>query len=121
LAEKDHRDDMTTAKLTSRLFWTIEVIVLVSAVGGAAWLSRSAEWHPASLVLLLLGLALAGQWFSVKTSGGELSASLVALVLAMSLLGPAPAVALGVTAMVLKSAMSTTRATSTRRRASRSG
>ena len=43
------------------------------------------------LVVLLLALALVAQWFSVKTRSGQLSASLVALVLAMSLLGPASA------------------------------
>jgi hypothetical protein len=34
------------------------------------------EWHPLALVVLLLALALGGEWFSVETALGILSASL---------------------------------------------
>ncbi len=68
-------------------------------------LSRAEEWHPLILVGLLLALALIGEWRSVTISGGQVSASLVALILAMSLLGPAPAVAFGLAVMVLTSAV----------------
>jgi putative nucleotidyltransferase with HDIG domain len=94
-----------TPKLITRLFWTFEAALLALAVGGAALLSQAAEWQPPLLVALLLVLTLTGQYFSVPTRSGELSASLVALVLAMSLLGPAPAVAFGAAAMILKSAI----------------
>ncbi len=96
---------MLTPKLITRLFWTFEAALLALAVGGAALLSQAAEWQPPLLVALLLVLTLTGQYFSVPTRSGELSASLVALVLAMSLLGPAPAVAFGAAAMILKSAI----------------
>ncbi len=96
---------MLTPKLITRLFWAAEVVLFVAAVGGAMWLSNAEEWRPLLLVGLLLMLTLVGQWLSVETSAGELSASLVALVLAMSLLGPAPSVALGLAAMILKSAV----------------
>ena len=46
-----------------------------------------------------------GSGSASRLSGGQLSASLVALVLAMGLLGPAPAVACGIAAMVLHSAV----------------
>jgi len=85
------------------VFWVAEVALLLAAVGGAAWVSRSAEWRPLDLVGLLLGLALAGHWLSVTVRIGRLSASQVALVLAMSLLGPAPAVAIGIAAAALSS------------------
>jgi len=85
---------------TRRLFWAAEVLLLGGAVVAAAWLSSPQEWHPLALVMLLLGLSLFGEWFSIKTHSGELSSSFVALVLAMSLLGPAPAVAFGLAAMV---------------------
>jgi MFS family permease len=94
---------MLTSKLTQRLFWAAELVLLVGAVGGAVAFSRADEWHPYMLVILLLALALSAQWFTVKTRSGTLSASLVALVLAMSLLGPAPAVAFGIAAMILTS------------------
>ena len=50
-------------------------------------------------VVLLLALTLVGEWFSVEISDGQLSASLVAIVLAMGLLGPAPAAAFGIAAV----------------------
>ena len=57
-----------------------------------------------SLVLLLLALNLAGERLEFTIRGQDLSAGFVALVLAMTLLGPAPAVAIGVCAMVLTTA-----------------
>jgi HD domain/HDOD domain len=96
---------MFTSKLTRRLFWLAELVLLAGTVGAAVWLSRPEEWHPLALVVLLLLLAFLGEWFSVETSAGRLSASLGAMVLAMGLLGPAPAAACGIAAMVLHSAV----------------
>jgi putative nucleotidyltransferase with HDIG domain len=96
---------MFTPKLIKRLFWATEVLLLCGAVGGAAWLSHAEEWRPLALVGLLLALALVGHLFSVTTRSGGLSASLVALVLAMSLLGPAPAVLVGIAAIILPSTL----------------
>ncbi len=105
-AVKNHgTDEMPASKLTRRTFWVAEAILLAGSVGWAVRFSTASEWHPLALVALLLLLTLAGPWFSVNTRSGELSASLVALVLAMSLLGPAPAVALGLTAMILGSTL----------------
>jgi len=58
------------------------------------------------LKLGLLVLAVIGEWFTVETSDGMLSASLIAIVLAMSLLGPVPAAACGLAAMIRRSAVS---------------
>ncbi len=96
---------MLTQKLTTRIFWTVESLLLASSAGGAVLISHAQEWQPALLVGLLFVLTLTGQYFSVTTRSGELSASLVAFVLAISLLGPAPAVAFGAAAMILKSAI----------------
>jgi putative nucleotidyltransferase with HDIG domain len=90
-------------KLTRLFFWATEVLLLIGVVGASVWLSSPAEWSPALLVGLLLALALLGQWLSVEVGEGELSASLVAIVLAMGLLGPAPAAACGIAAMILTS------------------
>jgi putative nucleotidyltransferase with HDIG domain len=95
--------DLLTPELMKRLFWAAEVLLLVGSVGAAAWLSRTEEWRPLALVGLLLALAIAGHWLSVTIRIGRLNASLVALVLTMSLLGPAPAVAFGIAAMILTS------------------
>jgi putative nucleotidyltransferase with HDIG domain len=96
---------MPAAKLTTRLFWAAQVLLLAGAIVVAAWLSHPAEWHPLALVLLLLVMALGGEWFTVETSGGILSASLGVMALAMGLLGPAAAGAAGIVAMTIHSAM----------------
>jgi HD-GYP domain-containing protein (c-di-GMP phosphodiesterase class II) len=95
---------MPAPQLTRRLFWSAEVLLLAGTVGAAAWFSRAGEWQPLPLLALLLVLALVGERFSIEISDGILSASLIAIVLAMGLLGPAPAAACGIAAMVLTSA-----------------
>jgi putative nucleotidyltransferase with HDIG domain len=102
--EKYDRATMPAPKLTRRLFWAAEVLLLAGTVFAAAWFSHTSEWHPLALVALLLVLAAGGELFTVETSHGVLSASLGAMVLAMGLLGPAPAAACGIAAMVMHSA-----------------
>jgi putative nucleotidyltransferase with HDIG domain len=91
---------MTSSKLTIRIFCTAEALVFAGALGAAAWLSRAQEWQPLLLVGLLLVLSLGGQRLVFTIRGQHLSAGLVAQVLAMSLLGPAPAVAVSIAAAV---------------------
>jgi putative nucleotidyltransferase with HDIG domain len=95
---------MLSTNTTTRLFWAAEAMLLALAVGAAAWTSRTQDWHPVLLVGLLLALALVGQQLNLSIRGQNLSAAFVALVLAMSLLGPAPAVLLGLSVMILTSA-----------------
>jgi putative nucleotidyltransferase with HDIG domain len=102
---------LVTPKLTRRLFWAAEVLLLVGVVGASVWLSNAQEWSPPLLVALLLALTLLGEWFSVEVSDGKLSPSLVAIVLAMSLLGPGPAAACGIAAMILTSSLRRVRPT----------
>ena len=96
---------MPASTLTKRLFWTAEALLLVGAVASAEALSRSSDWRPLGLVGLLFVLSLTGQRLSVTIRSGQLTAAHVALVLAMSLLGPAPAVMFGAAAMVLTSSI----------------
>ncbi len=95
---------MYSSKLTRYIFWTCEGLLLAGTVAAAVWLFRADEWSPGLLVGLLLVLALAGERFTVVLSDGVLSASLVAIVLAMGLLGPGPAAACGVAAIAVSSA-----------------
>ena len=97
-------DDLLTPELAKRLFWTAEALLLAGAVGTAALLSRTEDWRPLALVGLLLVLALVGQRLSVVIGSGQLTTAHIALVLAMSLLGAAPAVLFGIAAMILTSA-----------------
>jgi putative nucleotidyltransferase with HDIG domain len=87
---------MLSPTLTRRLFWTGQGLLLAGSVGTAAWLSRSQEWHPVALVAVLLAVGLLGERLEFEIRGQHLSASLIVLVLAMSLLGPVPAVAFGI-------------------------
>jgi putative nucleotidyltransferase with HDIG domain len=96
---------MPTSKLTIRLFWAAEALVLAGVIVAATQLSSAYEWQPLALVALLVVLTLLGQWFTVETRSGILSASFVAILLAMSLLGPVPAAACGAITAVLHSAV----------------
>jgi HD-GYP domain-containing protein (c-di-GMP phosphodiesterase class II) len=96
---------MSAPKLTKHLFWAAELLLLAGTVGMAVWLSRPGEWQPVLLTGLLLVFALLGERFSVEMSDGQMSASTVVIVLAMGLLGPAPAAACGIAAMISASAI----------------
>jgi putative nucleotidyltransferase with HDIG domain len=96
---------MFTDTLTRRLLWLTEALLLLGAVATSAWLSRAQEWQPLPLLVLLLVLALIAEQFDFSIRGQHLSASFIALMLTMALLGPAPAVAFGLAAMTLNSAM----------------
>ncbi len=93
---------MLTPEVTRRLIPLVEALAVAALIIAAALISDAREWAPFVLVALLFALTLLGQWLSVRTSGGELSASLVALVLAMALLGPVPTALFGVTAAVVR-------------------
>jgi len=96
---------MSSYKLASRAFWSFEIALLAATVAASVLFGRADEWSPLSVTAIVLILALLGQWFSVETSSGILSASLVAIVLAMGLLGPVPAAVCGVAPIVLHSAV----------------
>jgi putative nucleotidyltransferase with HDIG domain len=72
-----------------------------SAIAGA-FLSKQEDWE-FSLFTLLLGVAVASGAFELETKRFKVSAAFLSLVLAMTLLGPAPAACLGVAAMILTS------------------
>lgn len=93
---------MGPSKLQTRLFCAFEALLLLGSVGVACWLSKAEEWEPLTLVLILFALSLGGRkvWF-ITIRGQHLAPGLVAQVLAMVVLGPAPAVAMSVLVAVL--------------------
>ncbi len=95
---------MLPPTLTKRLYWAAQLILLTCTVGASVWLARADEWHPLVLVLLLLALTLLGEWLTIETHSGVIKPSFYALMLAMALLGPGPAVAFGVALEILTSA-----------------
>ena len=70
-------------------------LTIVCAVAGAL-LSRAHHWDPLALFWLLLALSVVSEMYRLDTKSLHISATFLALVLAMTLLGPAPAAVIGV-------------------------
>ncbi len=72
------------------------VIAALSAATCAAYaLSEPADWRPRELIVLLLVLMIGSDKMAVEVRNVRISGSFLAIVLAMALLGPAPAAAIG--------------------------
>ena len=87
---------MPASTLTRRLFMFAEVLAFALAVAVAALTSRARRLDTADAGGAAIGLALLGQRLTVEIRGQRLTAAFVAWVLAMSLLGPAPAALFGI-------------------------
>ena len=72
-----------------------EMSVLAAGLVAAVLSSRTADWQPVYLVLLLLVLAIGSEAMTIELRRVRMSGSFLALVLAMALLGPAPAAFIG--------------------------
>ncbi len=77
-----------------------QVATLAAAITCAALTSTAEQWQPLALVLVLLGVMALSDAFSVKMGSIQVSGSFVALAGAMVILGPAPAVAIGILASI---------------------
>src|SRR4029079_16710403 len=78
------------------LILVAQISVLGIAMTAAALTSQASDWQPVELVGLLFVLAVGSDMLTVQIRGIWISGSFVALVLAMALLGPLPAAAIGV-------------------------
>jgi putative nucleotidyltransferase with HDIG domain len=89
--------------VSARSRWLIagEAGLLLAACGAAAASSRAADWRPFELFVVFVALALASDLLAVRYKVQRISGSFLALVLAMALLGPAPAVATGLIAVLV--------------------
>jgi putative nucleotidyltransferase with HDIG domain len=74
-------------------FAELATVALVAVL--AATTSQESDWEPIALTGLLAVLAIAGDLRTFRAERFRVSASFPALVVAMALLGPAPAVAIG--------------------------
>jgi putative nucleotidyltransferase with HDIG domain len=83
-----------------------QAVLLGLAVLGAALTSTAADWEPTDLLLLLFVLAVGSDLLSVELRGMRVSGAFLAIVLAMALLGPAPAAAIGAASILIDSALS---------------
>jgi len=80
--------------------------LLAGALTGAILTSRAEDWRPWLLPLLLLALTIASDEFAIETRRIRISATHFSLVVAMVLLGPAPAVAVGLASTLVDAARS---------------
>jgi putative nucleotidyltransferase with HDIG domain len=83
----------------------LSAVILCGALVAACFANRDEDWTPLSLLGLLFVLATASEVMNVEVRGLRLSGSFLSIVLAMALLGPAPAVALGVASVIVDSAL----------------
>jgi putative nucleotidyltransferase with HDIG domain len=82
------------------IYLGFQALLLAGALAAAVVISRPQEWQPLPLLLLLLLLSATGDRLTVNVRNQNLSGAFIALVLAMTLLGPAPALALGLAVML---------------------
>ena len=93
----------------TRRQWLIlgaQIVVLLSTTTVAVLTSRAADWQPVELVFLLLFLTIGSDLVTMDWRGFRISGAFMAFVLAMKLLGPAPAAAIGVAAGLVDMAVS---------------
>jgi putative nucleotidyltransferase with HDIG domain len=78
-----------------KVLYAVEGTVLAASLVAAALLSTADQWRPAALVGLLAVLALGSDFLTLEAKRARISGSFLGLVLTMALLGPAPAVVIG--------------------------
>ena len=87
------------------LILSAQAAAFVVSVIVAASTSKAADWQPIELALLLLVLAVGSEALTLQVRGVRMSGSFLAIVLAMALLGPAPAVAIALASVIVDAAL----------------
>jgi putative nucleotidyltransferase with HDIG domain len=85
------------------LILAAQVAVLCTAIAISAASSTAAQWQPFELLALLFALTVVSDTLTVEIRSVRISGAFLALVLSMGLLGPAPAAAIGVSAILIDS------------------
>jgi putative nucleotidyltransferase with HDIG domain len=94
---------MNSSTFKVRIYLASQWLVLGAALAYAGLTASSDEWQPPQLVVLLMAMTVASDRLTVRMGGQNLSASFVALVLVMTLLGPVPAAAFGAFVLIVDS------------------
>ncbi len=87
----------------SKRLLAVEAVILVGTLIAAALVSDASQWEPIGLVLVLLGLAIASDLLALQHTSQRITGAFFALVLAMALCGPAPAVMIGFVSVLVDS------------------
>jgi putative nucleotidyltransferase with HDIG domain len=83
-----------------------QALILGTATTVAVVSSSAVQWQPFELVMLLLVLAVGSDMNSVEFRRVRITGSFLAIVLAMALLGPAPAAAIGALSSIVDALIS---------------
>jgi putative nucleotidyltransferase with HDIG domain len=83
-----------------------QVILLGLAALAAVLTSTAADWEPTALVMLLFVLAVGSDMLTVEVRSVRVSGAFLAIVLAMALLGPASAAAIGAMSALIDAVVS---------------
>jgi putative nucleotidyltransferase with HDIG domain len=94
-----------TIQMTARAkrLLTAEAVILLGTLVAAAVSSDASDWQPVGLVLVLLGLAIVSDLLALQHTSQRITGAFFALVLAMALCGPAPAVLIGFVSVLVDS------------------
>jgi putative nucleotidyltransferase with HDIG domain len=88
------------------LIQAAQIAMLSTATITAALTSHTADWRPITLLMVLFALAAASDVMIVEMRGLRVSGAFFSVVLAMVLLGPAPAMAVGLGTTLVYAAIS---------------
>jgi putative nucleotidyltransferase with HDIG domain len=92
--------DMTAR---SKRLLAAEAVILAATLIAAVLTSDASDWRPLGLVLVLLGLAIVSDLLALQHTSQRITGAFFALVLAMALCGPAPAVLIGFVSVLVDS------------------
>ena len=87
----------------SKRLLAAEAVLLLGTLIAAAATSDAEDWRPFGLVLTLLGLAVVSDLLALQHTSQRITGAFFALVLAMALCGPAPAVLIGFVSVLVDS------------------
>ena len=88
------------------LIFAAQAVVLIATVVVAAMTSDASDWRHLELAAILLALAVGSEVLVLEVRSMRISGAFLAIVLAMVLLGPAPAVAISVVSTVIDNVLS---------------
>lgn len=79
----------------------VQIVVLALLLAAIALVSNATDWSDPELIVPLAVLAIGSHLFPLAARGVHISGAFLGLALAMAIIGPAPAAAMGVTAVLL--------------------
>jgi putative nucleotidyltransferase with HDIG domain len=85
----------------SKRLLAAEAVILLGTLVAAIASSEAEDWQPFGLVLILLGLAVVSDLLALQHKTQRITGAFFAIVLAMALCGPAPAVMIGVVSVLV--------------------